>query len=143
MICRDCPNPITAHSRTGRCRDCACAARNRSPEMRAVAAALMRKKRADPEFIAKQKPNAAALAAHYQIPVNRARILAAGAKGRESRRVPEPYRALMAALHRKRLPPGEARRLLDEQVQADARRTVRDNLQDMERREARRQRELY
>lgn len=139
--CSDCSKQISARS-TGRCRSCANAVRNRSPEMRAVAAKSMRQMRA--EWGNGPRPeHADQMRQMYQDPLRRAHILEIGRRGRAARAIPSGYGDLAASLRRKRLPRGEVRRLLNEQIQADARRIIRENNEAMQRKEARRKAEAY
>lgn len=141
-VCSDCPKPISKGSK-GRCQKCANTIHNRSPEMRAAAAAGMLAKRSDPNFKQDRSGHAEKLRQHYADPANRARILATGAKGRAARiaavAVPERYADLMRELKAKRLPRGETRRLLNEQIRADA---VRDHYRFLAEQKARHERQI-
>lgn len=110
--------------------------------MRAAAAESMRKVRA--EWGNGPRPeHAERMRQMYQDPARRAHILEIGKRGRAARAIPTGYADLMADLNRKRLPRGEARRLLNEQITADARRIIRETTEAMERKEARRKSQAY
>lgn len=126
--CSDCPASISRKS-AGRCKSCAMAAVNRTPEKRALVSAAMKARREDPQFMARM--NAGRPKAHAQTRATRLSWC------------PPAYWETNAQLARKHVPLSERQRLIAEMIAHEGKRAVAAQILKMQRKHERELREAY